>query len=263
MNSLLLCYAASLLVLLAGFFGILFFIQKGIKIKFHWGMFFLGIIIAVITAAVVVLLWRVTFRTDNYYNTVFFRTLVGFVYLGLLCFLRILIVRNAAFANYHEEKGYSFCFGFGAAPGLLMGAYLLIMLPVVGFNGLFNGPCIVAEEGYLTFADNTIITVFRPAAGHISFALAFLFFAVMAVGTGIILHNATHRLLRRGVSTVWTVFAIVIEAGAILPLPFFRMYGMQHWALAVTEGVLAVVMILLAFLMPDVKEEVTYTKQFE
>lgn len=263
MTSLLLCYAAALLLLFAGFFGIFYFLKKAVKIKPHWGMFFLGIIIAVVTAAAVVLLWRVTFRTDNYYNTALFRTLVGFVYLALLCFLRILIVRNAAFANYREDMGYSFCFGFGAAPGLFLGVYLLIMLPVVGFNGLFNGPCIVAEEGYLTFEDNTIITVFRPAAGHISFALAFLFFAVMTVGTGIILHKATHRLLHRGVPTAWTIFAIVIEAAAILPLPFFGMYGLQHWALAVMEGVLGAAMILLAFLMPDIKEAATYTKQFE
>lgn len=263
MISLLLCYAAALLLFAAGFIGIFFGLKRSFKTKLHWGMFFLGIIAAVVTAAAVVVLWMVTFRSENYYNTPFFRTMVGFVYLALLCLVRLLIVRGTFFTNYREEKGYSFCFGFGAAPGLCMSAYLLIMLPVVGFNGLFNGPCTVAEEGYLTFADNTIITVFRPAAGHISFALAFLFFTVMTVATGVLLHKTTQQRCRRGVPVIWMILAVLLEAGAILPLPFFSMYSLQHWHLALIIGILTAALVALAMFVPKAKEEITYTKQFE
>ncbi len=263
MTSLLLCYAAALVLFAAGFTGICFYFKRFLKTKPHWGMFFLGIIAAVVSAVAVMLLWRVTFRTDHYYNTPFFRTMVGFVYLVLLCLVRVLIVRGVFFANYREEKGCSFCFGFGAAPGLVLAAYLLIMLPVVGFNGLFNGPCTIAEEGYLTFADNTIITVFRPAAGHIFFALAFLFFAVMTVSTGVLLRKVTQQRCRPGVPVVWTILAVVLEAAAILPLPFFRMYSLQHWHPALITGLLAAALVLLAWFVPKAREESTYTKQFE
>ena len=263
MTSLLLCYAAALVLFVAAFIGTLFFIKRFLKEKPHWGMFFLGIIVAAVSAAAVVVLWMVTFRTENYYNTPFFRTMVGFVYLLLICLVRVLIVRGALFGNYREDKGYSFCLGFGAAPGLLLTAYLLIMLPVVAFNGLFNGPCTVAEEGYLTFADNTIITVFRPAAGHVSFALAFFFFTVMTVATGVLLRKVTQQRCRPGVPVIWTILAVMLEAGAILPIPFFSMYGLQHWHLPLIVGILATVLVLLARFVPEAQEEATYTKQFE
>lgn len=259
MTSLLWCYAIALLLIAAGVGGVFFLLKK----KTRLGMFFLGVITMVVFFFAVLLLFRLTFNTDQYYNTPFFRTMVGFVFLALLNLLRILIVKSAFFSRYKEEEGFSFSFGFGAAPALFLGVYLLIMLPVVGFNGLFNGPCLVAEEGYLTFADNTIITVFRPAAGHISFALAFLLFALMSLFTGSLLRKLCQEKIRTGVAVGWTVFAVVLESLVILPLPFYAMYGLSHWQLTVWTAVLAVIHGLLVAFIPKIREDATYSKQFE
>ena len=263
MTALLWYYFAAILLLAAGFTGLYLYFKKKQKTKIHWGMFFLGIIVAVAVFLIILLLFRLTFKPEYYYNTPFFRTLVGFVFLALLALLRMLIVRSALYNRYKEAQGDSFCFGFGAAPGLFLGIYLLIMLPVVGFNGLFNGPCQVAEEGYLTFADNTIITVFRPAAGHLSFAAAFLSFAILTVAAGGFLRKISTQPYRTGVMVLWTVFAIALESAAILPLPFFAMYGLKHWQFAIWSVVLAAIQIALVRFFPKIQEESTYTKQFE
>lgn len=259
MTSLLLCYGIALLLIAAGLGGGAFLLKK----KLHVGIFCLGVISTVALFFVILLLFRLTFGTDQYYNTPFFRTMVGFVFLALLWLLWILIVKSAFFNRYKEAEGLSFCFGFGAAPALFMGIYLLIMLPVVGFNGLFNGPCEVAEEGYLTFADNTIITVFRPAAGHISFAVTFLLFAMMTLSTGILLRKICEEKIRTGVIVGWTILAVALNAAAVLPLPFFAMYGLDHWQLAVLSAVLALIHVLLVIFIPKIPKDATYTKQFE
>ncbi len=263
MSSVLLSYVAALAVLIAGFLGIYLFLEKKLQIKIRWGMFFLGIITTVFYCAAIVLLFRVTFSVDYYYNTVFFRSMVGLVFLAILCVVRLLVVRSTFFKNHRVEQGYSFSFGFGIAPAALMGVYLLLMTLVVAGNGLFNGPCIVEEEGYLSFADNTIITIFRPVAGHVSVALVFIAYAVMMTASAHLLQKLSKGNYRFGVSVAWTFFMILLEAGAILPLPFISMYKLDHWQLAVIVGIFAAINVLLVRFIPKVKSSTTYTRQFE
>ncbi len=263
MTAILLCYIAAFLLSIAGFAALYLFLRKKLQVRLRWGMFSLGIITAVIYFLVILLLYHVTFNPDYYYNTPFFRSMVGMVFLALLCLIRLMLVKFAFFGRYNEQGGYSFCFGFGAAPGAFLTFYLLFMTLVVAGNGLFNGPCIVESEGYLSFADNTIISIFRPAAGHISFALVFFAFAAMEIASACLLHKISEEPYHPGVSVAWVLFAVLLEAGAILPIPFISMYGLAHWQLAVIVSILSAVSISLVRFIPKKSDPSTYTKQFE
>ncbi len=262
MTEILIYYIISLLFLAGSIWGIGVFLKKQ-AIKMRWGMFFLGILAAVLYFIVVLVLFKLTFSGDEYYNTSLFRGTVGFVFIALLCLFRTLIVKGFFFGKYKEEQGLSLCFGFGIAPGLLLGFYLLIMTVVLAVNGIFNGPCVLEEGGYLSFADNTIITVFRPAAGHLSFAILLVSFIVLALASGWIQKNISMTKRKMSVSILWTVFLVVLEAAAVLPIPFISMFGLSHWHVAVIGTIAATFAVLLVRFMPRVKEEEEYTRQFD
>lgn len=262
MTEILIYYIVSLLFLVGSIWGIGCLFKKQ-EMKMRWGMFFLGILAAILYFAVVMVLFKLTFSGDEYYNTPLFRGTVGFVFIALLCLLRALILKGFFFGKYKEEQGLSLSFGFGIAPGLLLSFYLLIMAVVLAVNGIFNGPCVLEEGGYLSFADNTIITVFRPAAGHLSFAVLFVSFAVLILASGWLHKNISMTKRKMSVSIIWTIFLVVLEVLAVLPVPFFAMFGLSHWHVAVIGAIAAIAAVLLVRFMPRVKEEGEYTKQFD
>lgn len=262
MTSILLCYIIGFLLCAAGLSALYLLLKKKLE-KLRWGPFFIGVICAVAYFLIIMLLFRATFRSDYYYNTVAFRTLVGFVFLALLALARFLLVKAVFFSRYKEEQGFSFCFGLGAAPVAFLGIYLLIMTLVVAGNGIFNGPCVVESEGYLSFADNTIISVFRPAAGHVSFAVLFVALAGMFLISGGLLCRISIKRYHPAVSVAWVIFMMVLEAVAILPLPFVSMYGLSHWQLALIVCVAAIISAVLLIVMPKERKPANYTKQFE
>lgn len=263
MTEVLLCYIIGFFLCAAGLTGLFFLLKKRMDIKVRWGTFFIGFISAVVYFLIIMLLFRATFRSDYYYNTTLFRTLVGFVFLALLAVARLLLVKAVFFTRYKEEQGFSFSFGFGAAPLAFLGLYLLIMSLVVAGNGIFNGPCIVENEGYLSFADNTIISVFRPAAGHVSFAVLFVALAAMFLLSSALLRRISEKRYHPAVSVSWVIFMVVLEAIAILPIPFIAMYGLSHWQLALIACAAAAISALLLIVMPKEQKPANYIKQFE
>ncbi len=263
MTEILLCYIVSLAVIAAGFAAFLVYFKRGAKIRLQAGSVLIGILSAVLYFALLVLLFMATFSTDYYYNTVFFRSLVGFVFIALLCLARLLLTRSVFFNRDKDSQGLSFCFGFGAAPAVLLAVYLLIITLVVAFNGLFNGPCVVEEGEYLSFADNTIISVFRPAAGHISFALLAVFYAVITTASGFVLRKFSARPYGIFVTVLWVVLMILLETVAVFPVPFISMFQLDHWQLPLIGAIAAAGSATLARFMPKEKKPADYTKQFE
>ena len=69
MTALLWYYFAAILLLAAGFTGLYLYFKKKQKTKIHWGMFFLGIIVAVAVFLIILLLFRLTCKPEYYYNT--------------------------------------------------------------------------------------------------------------------------------------------------------------------------------------------------
>lgn len=263
MTEILLFYVAALIVCLLSLAAVFFFIKNKLQAKLQWGSFFIGVIAAVAYYLIIVLLFKATFSNKNYYNTTLFRALVGFVYIALLGLARLLLVKACFFNRYKEDRGYSFCFGFGSAPVAFLSLYLLIMTLVVGGNGIFNGPAVVENAGYLSFADNTIISVFRPAAGHLSFAILFFFIAVMVMTSGYFMYRLSEQSFPLAVTVGWIVMLIVLETVALVTVPFITMFQLAHWQLAVIAGIAAAISVALVVFMPKKPKPVNYTKQFE
>ena len=92
MTHILLCYLAALIICAACFAAIYIILKKAFKIQTRWAVFFGGVLFALAYYAGVMLLFQATFRTQQYYNTTAFRTLVGLVFLLLFCFARFLIL---------------------------------------------------------------------------------------------------------------------------------------------------------------------------
>ncbi len=320
MAAIIFVYTIALLISVAGLSGGLLFYKKALKTKVHLTAFFVGIIDAVFLFTALVMLFQMTFSTIAYYNTPFFRTMVGLVFLCLFSLLRF-FVRKSFFDGYKDrhtktalavfgsipfgmavllgllmiaqkqfmiplilcllgivhfflvrfglswgaikEQGQSFSLGFGMAPILFIGFYLLIMALVLIGNSLFNGPAII-NDGFISFADNTIISIFQPVGGHLSFAGALLFYGVVVVAFDRFADQITFGSYRLWVSIVWCILLALLEGLMILPIPFIKMYGLEHWHLPIIAGVVAVAASLLVWLMPKKKElNTTYTKQFE
>ena len=263
MIEILLCYIFAFLVCIAGLAGIYLFLKKKLQVKLHWGALSIGVITAVVYFFIIMLLFQATFRTEYYYNTPFFRSMVGGLFLALLALTRYMLVKVICFNRYKEDLGYSFSFGFGAAPAVFLAIYLLIMALVIAGNGIFNGPCVIEEEGYLSFADNTIISVFRPAAGHISFAVMFVLLPVMMLLSAHLLWRISEKKYNAAVSVVWVILFSLLETIAILPIPFINMYALKHWQLLLIVAVTTAIGVILLKFMPKEKKPSNYIKQFE
>lgn len=263
MTEIMLFYIAAFLLCGLGFAALFIFVKNKLQAKLRWGSFFIGVIAAVVYFLIILLLFKASFSNDNYYNTPWFRALVGFVYVALLGLARLMLVKSCCFNRYKEAQGYSFSFGFGSAPLAFLAIYCLIMTLVVGGNGIFNGPAVVEKAGYLSFADNTIISVFRPAAGHLSFAILFLFVMIMIMASGYCMHRLSEQQYPLVITVGWVVMVVVLEALALIPIPFITMFRLAHWQLAVIAGFSAAASVALACFMPQKQKPANYTKQFE
>ena len=263
MAKILICYFIAALVIGSGIFGLFAYLKKGLKACRKGGAFFGGMLSAAAYFLGMLLLFRVTFSNEMYYDTPFFRTVLGFVFIALLAMIRFFAVKKFFFDRDREDAGYSFSLGFGLAPGAFLGIYALIMFFVVGCNGLFNGPCVEEAEGLLGFADNTMISIFLPEAGHISFAVLFIAFAAFNLLFGKLIQKITDEPHRAVVNIGWAVMMLVLEAVLILPVPFIKMYGLAHYGPSVIAVLCAVAAFLLVRFMPMIKKESAYIKQFE
>lgn len=262
MTGIFLSYIIALLISIGGLFAGILYVKRMQKCKLRLGSFFLGIISAVVELVAIVLLFRVTFRTEAYYNTSFFRTLIGLLYLALMSLVRFFAVKVAFFNRDREERGFSFALGFGMMPTAVMSVYLLFMTLFLAGNSIFNGPCII-EEGFLSFADNTIVSIFRPVAGHISFSVLFLFYAVIVMAACCLIGKFAVKHYHPGIAVSWSVGLMILEGAAILPIPFMKMFSLSHWQLALIVGIIAVFSVAAVRFIPERKKLPDYIKQFE
>lgn len=263
MGKVLLCYGIALLLLAGGVYGSLLYMKKVLKAQWKGKAFFGGILIALCYFLGIILLFRFTFSSNMYYDTPFFRTVVGFLYLALLALVRFMILKFPFFNHYRESGGHSLSLGFGLAPAAFLSVYALLMFFVVLFNGIFNGPCIVESEGLLSFADNTMISVFQPVAGHVSFAALFAIFGFFNLLFSRLIERITNERISLAVAILWPVALFALEAIMLLPIPFIKMYDLAHYALPIIAGICAGIAFLLVQFMPTKKKEAKYIKQFE
>ncbi len=263
MSLVLWCYLAALAICAAAFAALYIFQRKIQKIKLHTGFFFGGLLFSIAYFVGIMALFRMTFTSQDYYNTIAFRTMVGMVFLAILCFIRFLILKIFFFNHDRNEQGFSFSFGFGIAPSAFLAAYLLIMLIVVAFNGLFNGPCIVEENGCLSFADNTIISIFRPVSGHLSFAFLFLLFCGISYAFSLFIEKICARNYSPVIVVVWLILLLLPESVLVLVVPFMKMYSFEHWHLLIIAFFCALASFLLVKFIPLEQKPESYTQQFE
>ncbi len=265
MSEILIYYALGILLCVFSFFGIKFCLSKWMKTKIRWQNFVVGLLLSVLYFAIALVLIFVTFNNNYYYNTAFFRTMVGGLYFVLLALVRFIVTKKFFYDQKKISSGISFSFGFGFGPVLFLGIYLLMMFLIVGINGLFNSPHTLDAEGFLTFADNTIISVFQPAAGHLSFAFVFVGFNAFAVTFSAFIKRITSRHYHFGAVLGWLVLFLMLEAVALMPIPFVMQFNFKHWQLAVIEWLCVALAIILARFIPGGEHEPDpdYQKQFE
>ena len=198
----------------------------------------------------------------NFYNTPFFQAFVGTVYLILLAAFRNFLVKALFFNKYHENAGYSFCFGFGYAPAAFIGIFCMIMFLIVAGNGLFNGPATVLENGRLCFADNTIIEMTGPIWGYVTFGIITFAFSGVLVLCGNMLWKISEQKLGFWVSVIWFCAFTALEA-SIVGLIHYILYGLNYWIAAMIALVILCFAVALIRFIPKKKKDSKYTKQFE
>lgn len=262
MTEYILCYIASLLIIIGGFIGILFYAKKALIIKFRILPFLIGLVSSTVYCIVIMMLFQSTFNNINYYNTESFRGFVGTIYILLLCVGRYFIARAVFFSRGRYDQGYSFSMGFGFAPGAFLFIYILIMLLIIVVHGLSTGSAVMEAGGLLTFEDNAQFSVF-PAFGHVSFAGMFVAVNFMLVLSGRMLAETCEKTHPPVVSVVWFVLFAVLESFAITPIPYIKFYGLQDWELLlIVAGVCLIYWLMLRF-MPLKRKPSDYQKQFE
>ena len=263
MLDVLIYYFLSVALLIAGLIGVcLFFKKKNIKVRLLF--FFLGIIFAVVYFLILFALFFSTFNANNdqYFFSFSYLFWIGLAYVLILSLVRSLAIKGLFFSKEYKEQGLSFSFGFGAAPALLIGIYLLMFFFVIAYNGLFNGPAEWNNEGYFIFADNTIINLLLPRASGAFFAMiALVIYSFFAVAVGWLYKKISEKLYN------WTCFILIpiglglLETAMILPIPYINMNS--YWQLSIIAAVVFGLAVLLISLLPKEKDPAAYTKQFE
>ncbi len=265
MSKILIFYAVSILACVLGFFGIKTLVERGLKTSIRWRNFFIGMLASVVYFAGALVLIYITFNNNYYYNNAFFRTMVGSLYFVLLALVRFYVTKKFFYDQNKISAGLSFSFGFGFSPVLFLGVYLLLMLLIVSFNALFNAPFTLEADGILSFADNTLISVFQPADGHLSFALVFVGFDCFAVAFSAFIKRITSKHYHFGAVLGWTCLFLLLEAVALMPIPFMMQFGFRHWQLAIIEWICVGLAIVLALFIPGKEPDPhpDYQRQFE
>ena len=263
MGEVLIVYFLSLLLCAAGYVFGFKALKKKCENKIRFGALFCGVIASVAFLFLMMLLFKATFNNDNYYNTALFHGLIGSLYVFLISTVTSLLVKALFFGRYKSEAGYSFLLGFGAMPSAFLSVYLLIMSVSVVINGLFNGPCTVENGGLLHFEDNTMISVFQPVWGHISFAVLFLMLGFLFYWEGVLLQKISETKRSLGISILWICGFHILKAIAITVVPFMSLFRLTHWQLAIIVTVFSLLSFVFVFFMPKAPEQTEYTKQFE
>ena len=263
MIKVLIVYLISLLLCIGGFIPVVRQLRKKTEKKIRFASLFIGVIAAVAFFLVMTVLFRATFRNLNYYNTALFSTLVGTLYIFLMSIIVSVLIKCFLFDRYKSEAGHSFLFGFGVTPVAFFVIYIFIMFVSLVINGLFNGPCTVEEGGKLCFEDNTMISVFQPVGGHVSFAILFLVLLLVLYSEGVLLQKISEEKHSLWISVVWMCGFHLFKALAITTIPFISMYGLKHWELALVVAILSAPCVLFARFLPKVVVAEEYTKQFE
>ena len=254
-------YLSYLFALLLCFFAVFIFFRKKKKSMLS---FLIGFFSFVLYFVLLMALFHFTFKTPAYYNTPVFRVLIGIVFVFIVTLLRFWILKIAYFDRSNENQAESFFAGFGAAPAAGLGVYVFVMLLLITAHALFNGPAIVEQSGVLSFRDNTVISVFLPVTGHISFAFTFLFYRYLLASSGTIERKLLTGKHPIRVAVLWTVFSCVLESVCVVCIPFMKLLSIRHWHLALIVGFCAGLNYLLARFYPSANEKTSnYEKQFE
>ena len=259
------CYLATALIIGATFYGLRLFMKKFLTTKWNAAAFFGGMILSVVYFVGMVLLLGVTIgKSSNiqYYNTGSFKTLVGLGFMLLFGIARYLIIKLPFYNRHHESAGASFCFGLGMAPAAFIGIYCLIMTAGLAYNGIFNGPCVQSGD-QLIFSNVTQITVFAPLEGHITFGLFSTAYGFFNLIFAWFIHKLTKDKYRVSISGTFGFILMLLDALMVLTVPFFGLYGLEHWQMPIIGAVCVAIGYALVRWMPKKQKKESYIKQFD
>ncbi len=261
MASVLLVYLAAVLLGVLGLIGLWQFLKRIKKVRIRWGFLVVGLVVSVLYYVLELLLFTSTFGDNiEYYNTLTFRIVVGFLFLAFFCLARLIITKKVFFDRRLHQNGLSFCYGFAGAWSALFTLYLFVMTLVLAYYGIFVG--LEADDaGRMIFNDGTAISVFRPLIGHLSFAVFFVSLAVIGVASGAFLAKIVEKKVRPVISAIWIVLLMLFESIAIQMVLYIN--AIPHWGIAINSVVMALLSVLLVRFVPIPKDAEPYTMQFE
>ena len=261
MASVLLVYLAAVLIGALSLFAIWSFLKKNKGIRIRRGLVAAGVVVSIVYYILELLLFTSTFGDNiDYYNTLTFRVVVGFLFLAMFCLVRIIITKKVFFNVRLKEQGLSFYMGFAGTWSALFTVYLFVMTLVLAYYGLFVGVETFDAER-LVFNDGTAIAVFRPLIGHISFAVFFASLGVIGMASGAFLAKIAEKKVRPFFSAVWIILLMILESVAIQMALYIN--AIPHWGVAANSVIMAALSVLLVRFVPTSKAPEEYTKQFE
>ncbi len=263
MRDVLVFYLLSVVLFLFGGAALsLFFKKRNIKPRLTF--VFLGILFAVVYFVVLFVLFFSTFNvnSDQYFYTKTYLIGIGLAYVFILSIVRCLLMKAVFFNKEYNEQGLSFAFGFGLAPALFIAIYLLLFFFVIAYNGMFNGPATWNSEGYLIFADNTIINLLLPKASGVLYAMvALVFYGAFALIEAWFYKKICEKNYKWFYIFLFPIAFALLETAMILPIPYTNMNS--YWQLSIIAAVVVGLSIVLVNLLPKEKVLPEYTKQFE
>jgi len=261
MASVLLIYFAVALLGALGLFGIWYYLKNVKKVHIYRGLLLVGFVVSIVYYVLELLLFTSTFGDNiDYYNTLTFRVVVGFLFLVFFCLVRVIITKKVFFNARLKAHGLSFYFGFAGAWAALFALYLFVLALVLSYYGIFVGLESVTDE-YLAFSDGTKIMVFRPLIGHLSFGVFFVALGVIGMASASLLAKLAEKRVRPFFALVWVILLMILETATIQTALYIN--AIPHWAIALNSAVMAVFCVLLVRFIPLSDKAEEYTKQFE
>jgi hypothetical protein len=250
--------------------GIRLFKKKEIRLKI--GAMLLGGGISVVYLLILFLLYWSTFNAniDGYFftnstaNNVLVIFLIGSAYVFVLSLVRSLILNAVYFSAKKRDAGFSFDFGFAAAPAMLIGILYFFNFCVKIYYAIFNGPAVwnIDEERFI-FGNNIALSpaLYTDPAKHFYIMIALIaFFAILLSGAFIF-----EGIAKKEYKTIWASVGagavLLFESLFIASIPWCDFFG---WLLiAVLSIIVAAGAVAIAHYLPRKKEQLGYTKQFE
>ncbi len=242
--------------------------KKGYKIS--PGHFLLGLFSFVIASVVyfLVLRFHLSLQDDigAYYNTAAYRiTIISLITAFFFTVLWILGV--CVYSKRQMTRACnSFFTGFGSLGCILFGVYTLLM-----FLGLMFQYCTSTLLSFdetlqaFHFSPDVYISVFTPMLGHLSFAVAFVDFLVIAVCISHVLCTmAKKKIPVRVLVAAFTVLLICLIVIVDVVL-FMSLLHIAHYTMAIicTTCALGAYLITRLALTSEKQEKTGYQKQFD